>query len=233
MDEQGIDMLMMHSAVKTGSQEASQCTPEMFEDGESFKKFKFKTYEQDFAFIRRQLNTDPRERDTVAMGTQMTKIALTNLKKWRSYTRPDGSPVRGRDLLKSIMNSINMLSDLGKAKIEREFFTDGELDLEKFSAFLEEELDRRDADANMLDGIEVEEDGNGVQHFKVPLEAMSSVDWIQSIIVSKINREVCDINVKGNAFYQRSVWGMEGHPKVLTDEQVNFKMNDINGGNDL
>ena len=232
MEEQGIDMLMMHSAVKTGSQEAAECTPDMFDSAESFKNFKFNTYEQDFAFIRRQLNTDPRERETIAMGTQMTKIALTNLNKNRKYIGADGKPIRGRDLLKEIMTSINKLSDLGRAKIEKEFFTDGELDLEKFSAFLEEELERRDADANMLDGIEVEET-DGVQHFKVPLEAMSSVDWIQSIIVSKINKEVCDINVKGNAFYQRSVWGMEGRPKVLTDEQVNFKMNDINGGNDL
>ena len=233
MEEQGIDMLMMHSAVKTGSQEASECTPDMFENAESFKKFKFKTYEQDFAFIRRQLNTDPHERDTVAMGTQMTKIALTNLNKWAKYTMSDGKSIRGRDLLKNIMDSINALSDIGKEKIEKEFFTNGELDLEKFSTFLEEELERRDADANMLDGIEIEEDSDGTQHFKVPLEAMSSIDWIQSIIVSKINKEVCDINVKGNAFYQRSVWGMEGHPKVLDDKKVNFKMNNINNGDDL
>ena len=233
MEKQGIDMLMMHSAVKTGSQEASKCTPDMFKDGNEFKKFKFNTYKQDFAFIRRQLNTDPRERDTVAMGTQMTKIALTNLNKWASYVTPDGRTIRGRDLLNDIMSTINELSNIGRKKIEKEFFTDGELDLEKFSSFLEEELERRDADANMLDGIEVIEDEDGTQHFKVPLEAMSSIDWIQSIIVSKINKEVCDINVKGNAFYQRSVWGMEGHPKVLTDKQVNFKMNNINGGNDL
>lgn len=233
MEKQGIDMLMMHSAVKTGSQEASQCDPNTM-TADLFKDFQFKTYEQDFTFIRRQLNTDPHERETVAMGTQMTKIALTNLSKNREYTRADGSKVRGRDLLKDIMESINSLSDIGKAKIEREFFTDGELDLNKFSAFLESELERRDADANMLDGIEVETDTDtGVQHFKVPLEAMSSVDWIQSIIVSKINNEVCDINVKGNAFYQRSVWGMEGRPRVLSDKQVNFKMNNINNGEDL
>lgn len=233
MEKQGIDMLMMHSAVKTGSQEASNCTPDMFENAEAFEKFSFKTYDQDFAFIRRQLNTDPHERDTVAMGTQMTKIALTNLKKYRAYKRSDGTIIRGRDLLKDIMMSINQLSDIGKARIEKEFFTDGELDLEKFSLFLEGELENRDADANMLDGIEVIKDPDGTQHFKVPLEAMSSVDWIQSIIVSKINKEVCDINVKGNAFYQRSVWGMEGNPKILTDKQVNFRMNNINEGKDL
>ena len=232
MEEQKIDMLMMHSAVKTGSQEASQCTPEMFNTPEEFKQFKFNTYDQDFAFIRRQLNTDPRERETVAMGTQMTKIALTSLKKNHLYTRADGSPVRGRDLLKNIMEAINMLSNIGKEKIESEFFTDGELDLEKFSAFLENELESRDADANLLDGIEVVEE-DGVQRFKVPLEAMSSIDWIQSIIVSKINKEVCDINVKGNAFYQRSVWGMEGKPKILNDKQVNFKLTNINNGEDL
>jgi hypothetical protein len=106
MEKQGIDMLMMHSAVKTGSQEASQCDPNTM-TADSFKDFQFKTYEQDFAFIRRQLNTDPHERETVAMGTQMTKIALTNLSKNREYTRADGSKVRGRDLLKDIMDSIN------------------------------------------------------------------------------------------------------------------------------
>lgn len=233
MEEDGIDMLMMHSAVKTGSQEATKCEPEMFENAEAFKNFHFKTYSQDFAFIRRQLNTDPRERETVAMGTQMTKIALSNLKKWRSYKRADGSTIRGRDLLKNIMNSIKQLSDLGRHNIENEFFTNGKLDLKKLSLFLEAELERRDADANLLDGIEIIEDEDGTQHFKVTLEAMSSVDWIQSIIVSKINKEVCDINVKGNAFYQRSVWGMEGKPKVLDDKQVNFKMNNINGGEDL
>jgi hypothetical protein len=130
------------------------------------------------------------------------------------------------------MEAINMLSNIGKEKIESEFFTDGELDLEKFSAFLENELESRDADANLLDGIEVVEE-DGVQRFKVPLEAMSSIDWIQSIIVSKINKEVCDINVKGNAFYQRSVWGMEGKPKILNDKQVNFKLANINNGEDL
>ena len=233
MESEGIDMLMMHSAVKTGSQGAVKCTPDMFKTGEEFKNFKFNTYNQDFAFIRRQLNTDPHERSTVAMGTQMTKIALSNLKKNRLYYKSDGTTIRGRDLLADIMNAINELSNLGKKNIEKEFFTDGQLDYEKFSAFLESELERRDADANLLDGIEVVTESDGTQHFKVPLEAMSSVDWIQSIIVSKINREVCDINVKGNAFYQRSVWGMEGHPKVLDDAKVNFKMNNINDGEDL
>ena len=233
METEGVDMLMMQSSVKTGSQEAVNCTPESFETAEQFENFHFNTYEQDFAFVRRQLNTDPRERETVAMGTQMTKVALTNLNKNRLYYKPDGTPIRGRDLLSDIMTAINELSDIGKEKIEKEFFTDGELDLEKFSAFLESELERRDADANLLDGIEVVEDADGTQHFKVPLEAMSSIDWIQSIIVSKINSEVCDINVKGNAFFQRSVWGMEGHPKVLDDKRVNFKLNDINGGKDL
>jgi len=101
------------------------------------------------------------------------------------------------------------------------FSEDGTLDIQKFSQFLREELESRDADENLLYGIEVVEI-NGKLDFKIPLEAMSSIDWIESILVSKINKKVIDIQTNGNAFYQRSVWGMEGNPTVLTDEDPSF-----------
>jgi len=98
MEEDGIDMLMMHSGVKTGSEEASMCYPGMFDSEESFKNFHFHTYEQDYAFIRRQLNTEPHEKDTTTMGTQMTKVALANLKPNKKYKRFIGrNPVTGKD----------------------------------------------------------------------------------------------------------------------------------------
>lgn len=234
MQDQGVDMLMMHSAVKTGSQEAQECNPDVFKTDEEFKSFRFKTYKQRYAFIRRQLNTDPHKTEETSMATQMTKVALANLRANHLYITPDGRPIRGRDLLIEIMSSISALSDIGKEKIKEEFFTDGVLDIDKFSSFLESELNRRDADYNLIDGIEVVEDEKThKRRFKVDLEAISSVGWIESIIVSKINKEVCDINVDGNAFYQRSVWGMEGKSRILGDKDVNFKKAKINGGNDL
>jgi hypothetical protein len=177
------------------------------------------------------LNTDPHEKQFAQMGTQMTKVALTSLIQNKEYTTPDGKTLRGRDLLREIMREINNLSTYGMEELEREMFDDsGELDIEKFSRFLEEELESRDADENLIDGIQVEVDNDGKKHFKVNLEAMSSIDWIQSILVAKLNKKIVDINVKGNAFYQRSVWSMEGKPTILGDDQLSPTIND---GNEL
>lgn len=237
MEEDGVDMLMMASAVKTGSESPSELTPDSFNTKEDFDKFHFNTYEQDYAFIRRQLNTDPNETRDNNMGTQMTKVALSSLDPNRSYKTKDGKVVRGRTILDNIMNSIKELSDIGKKEIREEFFTNGKLDIDKFSQFLIRELESRDADENLIDGVQIEEvedkDGNIVKQLKLPLEAMSSVEWIQSIIVSTINKAVIDISVDGNAFYQRSVWGMEGHPHVLSEDDIDFGFNTINGGKDI
>lgn len=231
MESQHVDMLMMHSAVKIGSQSPAQLTEDILNSKETFDKFQFDTYDQEYKFIRRQLNTDPHEKQFAQMGTQMTKVALTSLIQNKEYTTPNDEKLRGRDLLKAIMQEINNLSTYGMEELEREMFDENNnLDLDKFSRFLEEELESRDADENLIDGIQVEIDKDGNKHFKVNLEAMSSIDWIQSILVAKLNKKIVDINVKGNAFYQRSVWGMEGKPTILGDDKLSKT---INNGEDL
>lgn len=231
MEDQHIDMLMMHSAVKIGSQSPAVLTEDILNNKESYDNFQFDTYDQDYKFIRRQLNTDPHEKKFAQMGTQMTKVALTSLIQNKEYTTSNGETIRGRDLLKHIMNEINNLSTSGMKELENEMFDEnGDLNIEKFSRFLEEELESRDADENLIDGIQVTYDKDGKKHFKVNLEAMSSIDWIQSILVAKLNKKIVDINVKGNAFYQRSVWGMEGKPTILSDDKLSPTIND---GNDL
>nr|DAR56614.1 MAG TPA: hypothetical protein [Crassvirales sp.] len=53
------------------------------------------------------------------------------------------------------MSEINNLSTYGMEELEREMFGENKekLDLDKFSRFLEEELESRDADENLIDGI--------------------------------------------------------------------------------
>lgn len=234
MEEDGVEMLMMDSAVKTGSEEPADFNSDIITDSEQFKKFHFHTYDQDFSFIRRQLNTDPHHTDDSAISTQTAKIVLNNLNKYRSYKLPNGKKVRGKQLLQTITGAINALSDIGVKEVEEELFKPGtrEVDPKKLSRFLARELNRRDADENLLDGIEIEE-VDGEQRLKLPIEAMSSAEWIQSIISSKINKAVIDINVTGNAFYQRSVWGIEGKGTVLTQDSITKAGITINNGNDL
>ena len=229
MKNQDIDMIMMESAVKVGSQSPKDVTQEIMDDPSKLEDFD--VYEQDYKFIRKQLNTDPHEKEFTTMGTQMTKIALTSLIQNKLYQLRDGKELRGRDLLKHIMKAINELSDLGLEELKSEMFDkNGKFDVERFSQFLIEELESRDADENLINGVQVVTDENGNKKFNVPLEAMSSVDWIQSILVSKINKKITDINIKGNAFYQRSVWGMEGKPTILSDKYLDKS---INNGDDL
>ena len=103
------------------------------------------------------------------------------------------------------------MSDLGEKYFRARFWKDGEFDIDEFSNFLEDQLSSRNADANLLDGIQVIEK-DGKKRLKVPIEAMSSSSWIESILIAAINKEVIDVVSDGNAYYQRSVYGVEEQP---------------------
>ena len=62
MKNEGVDMALMDSAVKVGSQGAVKY------NGKSID-VPFNTYTQEFSFIRKQLNTDPEEGSTSAVGS--------------------------------------------------------------------------------------------------------------------------------------------------------------------
>jgi len=92
------------------------------------------------------------------------------------------------------------------------------LNIEKLSNVLTEELTNRGASAETLDAVSIVEK-DGKKQMKMPLAAMSGLNWFQSILVSRVNKRVVDINTPGSAFIQRSVWGMEGS-SVISDENV-------------
>ena len=54
----------------------------------------------------------------------------------------------------------------------------------------------------------------------IPPVAQNSLEWIQSIITSMINKNVIDINTPGAAFIQRSAWSMEGRTTVQNEEDL-------------
>lgn len=207
--EYGVDMVMMSSAVKVGNQAPQKFNPDMTE--EELRNFSFKDhiYEQPFSAVRRQLNTDPHERDLMAMGTQAVKVILSIIRQSQIYTMQNGEQVRGRDIIARIMTAINKLADIGNDKLVDLFFdVDGDqrtLNYEKFAKFVEGELINRNADSNILDATRKLAEEN-----KPILNSVSNMQWIESIIISTINKHIIDINLPGNAFYQRSVFGMEG-----------------------
>jgi len=237
MRRNGVDMIMMTSAVKVGSQGAISIDQLLNET-----KYDDHTYVQEMRFLRKQLNTDPNEREEMNLGTQTIKIALANLRMNDDYIDPfTGKTIKGKDLYKKIMRSYNILTDLGFEQVMRRFskkHPDGtnsylnyvpgkandkgeiielypqfghmslpEIDEDALSKFLYEELQSRDANDNMFEAIRHNEE---TDRLAAPLSAISQSGWIDSILASYINKTIIDTKSPGSAYIQRSIFCMEG-----------------------
>lgn len=214
MINEGVDMLLFDSAVKIGNKHNSK-----FEQGKGIEE-PFVTFKQDLRYLRKQLNTDPNGKIEMNLGTQTAKVALASLIIDRvNYTDSlTGEAISGSQILDNIMDSINQLSDMGVKEVDDLFFTDGEFDIQKFAKFLNDELTSRNANKNTIDAITIKvDDADGSKHLNVPLAAQSDPHWIESILTSALNKRIVDVKTPGNAFYQRSVFAMEGH--IVSDDQ--------------
>lgn len=214
MINEGVDMLLFDSAVKIGNKHNSK-----FEQGKGIEE-PFVTFKQDLRYLRKQLNTDPNGKIEMNLGTQTAKVALASLIIDRvNYTDSlTGEAISGSQILDNIMDSINQLSDMGVKEVDDLFFTDGEFDIQKFAKFLNDELTSRNANKNTIDAITIKvDDADGNKHLNVPLAAQSDPHWIESILTSALNKRIVDVKTPGNAFYQRSVFAMEGH--IVSDDE--------------
>ena len=213
MVNEGVDMLLFDSAVKIGNKHNSK-----FEQGKGIEE-PFVTFKQDLRYLRKQLNTDPNGKVEMNLGTQTAKVALASLIIDRAnYTDSiTGETISGSQILDNIMDSINQLSDMGVKEVDDLFFTDNEFDIQKFAKFLNDELTSRNANKNTIDAITIKIDADGNKHLNVPLAAQSDPHWIESILTSALNKRIVDVKTPGNAFYQRSVFAMEGN--VISDDE--------------
>ena len=215
MVNEGVDMLLFDSAVKIGNKHNSK-----FEQGKGIEE-PFVTFKQDLRYLRKQLNTDPNGKVEMNLGTQTAKVALASLIIDRAnYTDSlTGETISGSQILDNIMDSINQLSDMGVKEVDDLFFTDNEFDIQKFAKFLNDELTSRNANKNTIDAITIKIDADGNKHLNVPLAAQPDPHWIESILTSALNKRIVDVKTPGNAFYQRSVFAMEGN--VISDDEYN------------
>ena len=214
MINEGVDMLLFDSAVKIGNKHNSE-----FKQGKGIEE-PFVTFKQDLRYLRKQLNTDPNGKTEMNLGTQTAKVALASLILDRTnYTDSlTGQTISGSEILDKIMGSIKELSDMGVKEVDDLFFTNDEFDIQKFAKFLNDELTSRNANKNTIDAITIKvDDADGSKHLNVPLAAQSDPHWIESILTSALNKRIIDVKTPGNAFYQRSVFAMEGN--VISDDE--------------
>lgn len=232
MISEGVDMLLMTSAVKVGSQGAVSF------DGETISK-PFNKYEQDYSYLRRQLNTDPEDKDENHIGTQMMKIGLSNLVRNRTYIDLDGKEITGDQILRDMMSSINELAGIGAQEVRDMFMTedtqyddDGNIissrqyiDYKKMSEYLNEQLTARNANKTIIQAIQTTPDGKKLSS---PLAATPDAAWIESIFISTMNKHIVDITTPGKSFVQRSIWAMEGDSEMSPTLNRGQKLQMIN-----
>lgn len=213
MINEGVDMLLFDSAVKIGNKHNSK-----FEQGKGIEE-PFVTFKQDLRYLRKQLNTDPNGKIEMNLGTQTAKVALASLiiDRTNYIDSLTGETISGSQILDNIMDSINQLSDMGVKEVDDLFFTNDEFDIQKFAKFLNDEITSRNANKNTIDAITIKVDVDGSKHLNIPLAAQSDPHWIESILTSALNKRIIDVKTPGNAFYQRSVFAMEGN--VISDDE--------------
>lgn len=237
MKKQGVDQLKINSAIKVGSQGSQPIKWDDYSSVEGDEKplfldtFKFNSYEQRFKYLRKQLNTDPNEKKYMNIGTQATKIIMSNLNVNNYYVLRDGTKIKGQDLLDTIMNSMNRLSDIGMQNVMKQFFKTNEdgqiidgdgkviddgnlsrvvIDQKKFIETVLDMIKSDDPNINLLSSLQVEGDEKSGYRLSMPVDAVQSSNFLESKLIAKINGEVIDTKTPGAAFIQRSVWGMQG-----------------------
>lgn len=237
MKKQGVDQLKINSAIKVGSQGSQPIKWDDYSSVEGDEKplfldtFKFNSYEQRFKYLRKQLNTDPNEKKYMNIGTQATKIVMSNLNVNNYYVLRDGTKIKGQDLLDTIMNSMNRLSDIGMQNVMKQFFKTNEdgqiidgdgkviddnnlsrvvIDQKKFIETILDMIKSDDPNINLLSSLQVEGDEKSGYRLSMSVDAVQSSNFLESKLIAKINGEVIDTKTPGAAFIQRSVWGMQG-----------------------
>ena len=251
-----VDMFMFNSAVKAGSQNPAKAyrnaTDSEIElkDGQTILSAELQdrieagykvmneldnitTYKQKYKYIRQQLETNPHTHEEQMLGTQFMKVGLSNLRMQDEYG-VEGDKVSGQSIKDTIIESLNVLSDLGRQQIESELFDkNGEVDMNALAYMLLSDARESGANDNIISALKIK-DGK----FVVPLSAMSDNKWLESRFTSMLYKTIVDVNMPGGAFIQRSVFGEEASsldvvtPNMVGDGKYLLSINEKDGSMD-
>lgn len=171
---------------------------------------------EDLSNLRMQLNTHSHDEDERAIGTQILKIAFSNIVPNAEYKMHDGSTVSGSDMILNIMQLVNELTDDGVETIKQRFVKDGIVDTEQLYKYL------RSVVQNNGLGFYADEllEEGGV------IESLSSNTVFEQSVSAMINREVVNVPTQGGSAIQQSVFGFVGYQNgssIATDDKyVNY-----------
>lgn len=261
--ENEIDMITFESAVKVGDNQ-NRFTPYKDLKNDPGKDFNFKDLSldsdkhldennsvvenkhsktlaisiQSLNGLRWQLNTDAHEAESRGIGSQMFKIAFSNILDNADYCinkfDKDGNPRKlrkGRDIKHDIMSCINALTYIGAKNIEDEF----DIKNNVVNPRKAENYTRRITRSNGL-GYPSQDiiDNYGIA------ASLTSRKVFEQGASSLVNSEVVKINTKGGSAVQQSIFGLTGFNRehiAGQDEAQGFYDEDgyhlLNGGKEI
>lgn len=243
MHEQDVHILKVSSAIKEGSKGGKQLDVNTFDewdkDPSKFSKFQFNVYEQNFDELRKQFNTEPKEKEYMPLGTQYQKVVLSLITA-DTILDVNGKKMNAYAIRKRIMDAYKGILVANKQKHDQRYYDNDQLDVQAFVDMLQKQLDDKDASDPVIDSFDIGEykyrdpetkDVKIATRLKLPVEASSSSKWIESIVASTINKDLVDVTSPGQAFYQRSAWASEGNMSdalkntILGEDQWQYEIN--------
>lgn len=168
---------------------------------------------QDIKQLRLQLNTEPHEHTDRSFGTQAVKICIGNVVDDRHYGHNKGQNVSGARIKKDVFGCIKALSTKGYMKLKgsngvagRFFDKNGRINNKALSNYLIQEAKGTNMSAEITEALALDKKGN----FRAPIASLSTRNWIESKIISLINKEVIDVNTPGGSAIQTASFGFKG-----------------------
>ena len=169
---------------------------------------------QDIKQLRLQLNTEPHEHTDRSFGTQAVKICIGNVVDDRHYGHNKGQNVSGARIKKDVFGCIKALSTKGYMKLKgsngvagRFFDKNGRINNKALSNYLIQEAKGTNMSAEITEALALDKKGN----FRAPIASLSTRNWIESKIISLINKEVIDVNTPGGSAIQMASFGFRAN----------------------
>ena len=217
-----IDQIAFESAVKVGIEGAadfySDVTNESINDLTNIH-----TTQQYYRNLRRQLITEPHKHDRTLFGTQVSTVAVSNLVLDRVYKQGTSQQITGHKIKEQLFGTINAIAKKGFREVEKMFLDkDGNLDIEKTSKQLIKDSKASNMGVDMEQALQYDKK---TKSFSVPLSALPDNKWLETDMISTIDKKAIDIELPGGAFIQMSSFGLK---------QINtIGSKALNGGNRL
>ena len=206
MQSRNIHMLAFDSAVKVGQRD-KEVKSRIYKDKTNKEidmdsLMSMPTHKQSLTNFRRQLITDPHHAERQMFVSQAQKAAMGNIRSAWKYTTPDGKVYSGDELINNFNGAHNAITEAGRREIERDFGTTPDkpqVSVQRFAEIMQRKALSSNMNDNVIDGLDVE-NGETV----APISGLSDNSWIESGLISMLNKSIVDTNLPGGMFIQMS-----------------------------